>query len=488
MSANVPAKRAAIYCRISRDDKQDGLGVARQEEACRQLVARYGWDVAEVFIDNDRGASELTHKSKVRTEYLRMIEGMKAGAFEFIVAYSQSRLTRRFDEAEERVRLSQETGVGIVTVTSGEEDVSAVDGRMQSRFTTLMDVTEVERIGERARAAHRQKAMKGKVKRQQQRPFGWKDDHVTIDPIEAAIIRKGVSDLARGLSIETIRQGWMEQGLRTSSGGTDWSWTTTNRVLLGWRAAGVRTYLKEPVRDVDGGLVMGKWDAIISLEERDAALAQTSKRRLVKRRHGVYLLSGLARCGECGGTMYGSVGQPSRPTVYTCKPGGGHVVISAERFENYVVTEMLTRIVNRVRADGPEVVEPEIRVWPKEQRLAQVGKNIRELLDAHNAGQLSGEVAFSRVEMLEVEQRELRREREVFTAVETPVEPLTFNTTKDLTEFVGKYQEKPLAERQAALKAEVRYVVVNKGQRGSQAKGWNAMTNRVNIIWNTPGR
>jgi DNA invertase Pin-like site-specific DNA recombinase len=50
------ATRAAIYCRISQDRNGDGLGVTRQEDGCRALSDRLGWEVAGVYVDDDRSA------------------------------------------------------------------------------------------------------------------------------------------------------------------------------------------------------------------------------------------------------------------------------------------------------------------------------------------------------------------------------------------------------------------------------------------------
>jgi len=47
---NVP-ERAAIYCRISDDREGRGLGVARQEDDCRKLAERLGWEVAKLYRD-----------------------------------------------------------------------------------------------------------------------------------------------------------------------------------------------------------------------------------------------------------------------------------------------------------------------------------------------------------------------------------------------------------------------------------------------------
>ncbi len=48
--------RAAIYVRISSDRAGAGMGVARQEEDCRALCERLGWQVASVYRDNDVSA------------------------------------------------------------------------------------------------------------------------------------------------------------------------------------------------------------------------------------------------------------------------------------------------------------------------------------------------------------------------------------------------------------------------------------------------
>ncbi|WP_246430472.1 recombinase family protein [Streptomyces rectiverticillatus] len=48
--------RAAIYVRISQDRDGAGLGIARQEEGCRALCARKGWDAIDVYPDNDVSA------------------------------------------------------------------------------------------------------------------------------------------------------------------------------------------------------------------------------------------------------------------------------------------------------------------------------------------------------------------------------------------------------------------------------------------------
>src|SRR5829696_4816669 len=80
---------AAIYCRISKDDGS-ALGVKRQEKECRQFARSKGWKVADVLVDNDRSAFNGEH----RAAYEQLLEGLRDGRYEAVIAYKLDRLTR----------------------------------------------------------------------------------------------------------------------------------------------------------------------------------------------------------------------------------------------------------------------------------------------------------------------------------------------------------------------------------------------------------
>ena len=82
---------AAIYVRISRDRAGAGLGVERQEHDCRELAARLGWPVVEVFTDNDLSA----YSGRPRPAYRAMIEAVRAGRVQAVLAWHPDRLHRR---------------------------------------------------------------------------------------------------------------------------------------------------------------------------------------------------------------------------------------------------------------------------------------------------------------------------------------------------------------------------------------------------------
>src|SRR3954454_23408465 len=119
--------RAAVYTRISRDEEGLGHGVDRQREDCERLVAQRGWDLGEVFVENDVSAS--TASRKPRPVYERMMAEVRAGRFQVVVAYSTSRLTRRPREWMDLIDLANKGAVAVHTVVSGSHDLSTADGR-----------------------------------------------------------------------------------------------------------------------------------------------------------------------------------------------------------------------------------------------------------------------------------------------------------------------------------------------------------------------
>src|SRR4051812_2434778 len=96
---------ASIYCRISSDPRDLAVGVERQEQDCRALAARNGWQVGAVYVENDTRAS--TRSTNQRPQYAEMLKRAHRGEFGAVVAYSNSRLTRRPREAEDLIELAE---------------------------------------------------------------------------------------------------------------------------------------------------------------------------------------------------------------------------------------------------------------------------------------------------------------------------------------------------------------------------------------------
>lgn len=328
-------KTAAIYCRISRDMEGQGAGVERQEQLCRDLAKRMGLTVVDVYTDNDLGASSRSRKP--RPEYQRMLSDARTGAFGVILAYSASRLTRRPLEFEDLIRLADDNGVKIHTVTSGTVSFETADSRAVARTIAAWDAAEAERLGERV-AAQKAKALRdgryigGRV------PFGWRavDKTPQVHEGEAAAIRDAYRMLLSGLPMSKVADDWKERGILSKSGkplGT----TQITRIMLRARNAGLVVHHGETVND--------NWPPIVDLttfRQVEAILTDPARRQdqVHKRR---YLLSGILLC-HCGRKMTGYSERPDSGW-YRCSVHqegsryvAGHALRRMQPLDRYITT------------------------------------------------------------------------------------------------------------------------------------------------------
>ena len=203
-------RRAAVYCRISRDRHGDLLGVDRQERACRELVDRRGWTVVGVYVDDDLSA----YSGRRRPSYDRMLDDVKGGLVDVIVALHPDRLHRRPIELEHFIDVVETTGCAVETVNAGKLDLSTRSGRTTARLLGTVARDESEAKSERLRAKHAELVERGRWKGGP-RPYGYQptgDGGLEVDPAEAAIIREAgrralAGDSLHDYSNRTRRRG-----------------------------------------------------------------------------------------------------------------------------------------------------------------------------------------------------------------------------------------------------------------------------------------
>lgn len=393
--------RVGIYCRISEDREGRALGVERQLEDCERRAAREGWTVVEVFVDNDISAS--TRSKKMRVQYKRMITAARRGAFEVILSYSNSRLTRRPRELEDLIQLHEQTGVRVCTIVSGDDDLSTPSGRFTARVKASADASVVEGNAENLIREVKQRAEQGR-NHGGQRPFGWgqilgyrADAKPILDvskprPGEFEALREGIFSVTKGASIRSIAKAWDAAGLLTT-GGKLWTPTLTSvrQTLTRWRNAGVRVYRGEPL--FDAPLVC---TPVVTRAELEALLDHLSDRT---RRHNrgrvaqTALLGSLGRCGNCGNplrsaTRETSKNNPIRLAVYRCDPRGC-VTVRRSQLDDVVVEVVLAELLSAdltVLADSPE--DRTRLVWLRAELSALDGRE-QELASMLGAGELS---------------------------------------------------------------------------------------------------
>lgn len=323
--------RAGVYVRISQDRTGQAAGVRRQEQDCRELAARLGWDVVAVFTDNDVSAS----KGRRRPGFEALREALEAGTVEAVLAYHPDRLTRRLAELEGLVELIERTGAQVHTVNAGKWDLSTAAGRMTARVIGAAAQYEAETKGERQSRKALELAQAGRPNGGGPRPFGYAEDGVTLLEAEAEHIRAAAAGVLEGRGLAKIAGSW-PPGPR----GGRWDSRSVKRVLNSPRIAGLRSHR--------GALYPAAWPAILDRDTWEAVravLADPARQAKVGERTNSYLLSsGIARCGLCG---FHLEGKPDNRKMrrYTCtkvRGGCGSIVIDADGLEAHVVRDVLT--------------------------------------------------------------------------------------------------------------------------------------------------
>ncbi|RZU73980.1 DNA invertase Pin-like site-specific DNA recombinase [Micromonospora kangleipakensis] len=326
--------RAAIYVRTSRDREGGGLGVARQEQDCRQLAARHGLTAAQVYSDNDLSA----YSGKPRPSYRRMLDDIAAARVDAVLAWHTDRLHRSPTELEEYITACEPRGVPTYTVKAGPLDLSAPSGRMVARQLGAVARYEVEHQVERQQRAKLQAAADGKWGGGR-RPYGYEPDGVTLRPAEARAVAEATDAILSGASVRSQAAAMNARGLVTSTG-RPWTPQELRKVLLRARNAGLREHRGEvvgpaawpPLVDED------RWRALVSVLTHPGRRTQWSSARR-------WLLSGLALCGVCGSPVRATLLNSTRGGVpsYTCKVAKC-VVRNAAELDQHVGAVVVARL------------------------------------------------------------------------------------------------------------------------------------------------
>jgi DNA invertase Pin-like site-specific DNA recombinase len=352
--------RAIIYTRLSRNRTgEQSESTLDQERACRKLAADRGAEVVSVETDDDRSA----YTGKRRAGYERVLDAIRLGSVDLVLARHPDRLHRSPIELEEFIDVVDQSGVEVATVQAGRVDLSTPTGRMQARMTGTVARYESEHRSERTKDAHERIASQGRWAGGTI-PFGYHHEKsapggLSLDPEQSDRVRGWVDSLLAGDLLADIVKALNEEGYPPPRG-SRWTIPSVRGIVTSDRIAGLRVH--------KGEVFPAKWPAIVTPEELEAV------RRLLRARGGRrtpeswrrYLLSGgLAVCGRCGAALHARRRGNGTP-VYHCEKsrgGCGSLSVVAERLEESVTEmafgacERLALVDTTAPSDGAEVSE-----------------------------------------------------------------------------------------------------------------------------------
>lgn len=364
---------AGLYARISKDAEKKGLGVARQEKDARALATAKGWNVTQVYVDNDIRASRIKGKTKERPEYQRLLDDIEAGRINAVVGWDFDRMFRDPLEQEQFFLKCELAGLHYVATIGDEVDIATGEGIMIARIKGAVNAEEVRKLGKRVRRKQLEVAESGEPAAGGHRPFGWScrnaekckkrteegaagalpegtcaHDGKALVEHEADMLRDATRRIIAGESMAGICRRWNEEGKRTGTG-AEWRQQTLRNMLINPRIVGRRIHQGQDFGEATYPAILDRatWEKLLGV------LKDPTRRTNRVPVHTDLLLGGLVRCGRCDARMViaPSAGRPS----YRCakRPGIGGcngVAIVAAKLDELVVETVLQAL------DTPELM------------------------------------------------------------------------------------------------------------------------------------
>jgi len=347
MTSTRKPKKAGLYVRISEDRDGNELGVARQRAECTKHAKSLGWSLSPIdYTDDDRGA--YSKRRKRRDGYERLLDDVRNGVIDGIVAWHPDRLHRDTRELEDFIDLVDDAGVPIATMQAGHYDLTTPSGRMAARILGAVAKHESEHKSERIKSQRDQQARTGVLNGGGRRAYGYDATGMTIDKKEAKIVREMVDRFIGGESLRSIAHDVNARGIPTSTG-SKWGMTTVRKVITGYRVAGLRVHRGEVIG-------AGTWEPIVTRKEHETMVAMLANGRKQRVGHpGSSLLGGIARCAVCGHTLHLSTTNKRRRYVCSIKPGRdscGGVAIAGNALDALVRDDIVAALATGAFANA----------------------------------------------------------------------------------------------------------------------------------------
>jgi site-specific DNA recombinase len=322
--------RAAIYARYSSDNQRDA-SIDDQVRQCRVRIEQEQWRLGEVYSDH-----AISGATTLRPGYQKMLEDARTGHFEVLVSEALDRLSRDQENIAGLFKLLCFAGVKLITLSEGEigELHVGLKGTMNALF--LKDLAHKTRRGLEGRIRQgksggglcfgydvvRKIDISGEAVRGER----------CINEAEATIVRRVFREFAQGRSPKAIAHALNKEdipGPASRSWGPstiygNWQRGTgilNNELYIGRLVWNRQHYIKDPrtgkrqarpnpenkwiiegvphLRIIDDDL----WQSVKERQQNSRSLIVTKDQgiRSERARRPNYLLSGLLKCGTCGG-------------------------------------------------------------------------------------------------------------------------------------------------------------------------------------------
>lgn len=377
--------KVALYARYSSDLSRDA-SIEDQVRLCRDYANRAGWRVVETFEDR-----AISGASTIRPGYQALLSAVLGGGVEVVLAEALDRLSRDQEDIAALFKRLRFLGVRLVTVGEGEI------GDLHIGFKGAMNALYLRDLADKTR-----RGLEGRVRAGRSGGglcYGYDvvqgDERGgrAINLEEAAVVRRVLEEFARGASPKSIAHGlnkdlvpgprgqlWRDTAIRGHR--TRGTGLLNNELYVGRLVWHRLRYIKDPQTGKRVSRLNPREQWIVEevpelriaddelwrrVKDRQAVIEASPKvkamktNRVWKRRRAQYLLTGLVRCGACGGA-FASMGRDylacsNARKLDTCRQSKG--------VRRAIVDEAVLDLVRR-RLMRPNAVEAFIAAYHEE--------------------------------------------------------------------------------------------------------------------------
>jgi DNA invertase Pin-like site-specific DNA recombinase len=317
--------RVGLYCRVSLDKDDDAKSTTDQRDIGREWAAREGAVVVDEYVEiGSRSASRFAKKA--REQFDRLLGDVEAGKLDAIWFWEQSRSSRRLAVFADLRDICRKMGV-LWVERDRVVDPNDNNDMLSAGFKALISEQESEMTSLRVERGKRSSAHAGK--RAGRVAYGYRThfnpdgskydepdlfdaDRVAVADSPADVVKEIFARILAGHSITTIRNDLNDRDIRTAAG---YPWANskirgiaTNPTYIGKRVYQVGDGIRQTDRVkaiLDG--VEATWPPLVDEETFWAVhrILDDPARKTTRSgpRTGIYLLSSIARCGECGSKL-----------------------------------------------------------------------------------------------------------------------------------------------------------------------------------------
>jgi site-specific DNA recombinase len=427
------SKRAALYLRISTDEKTQPWSLGAQLERGEAYCRSQGWPITRVYSDE---ASGTTLERKDLQQALRDAE---RGEFDVLVFYRIDRLSRRLVQLLEVAERLEVAGAALASVTE-PFDTSTPIGRMIMQVLGAIAQFERDVIVDRIREGVEQRIRSGKWTGSLPTGLIRGEDGVPCADPDWLPVALRIFDLYGNdrLGSTVIARLLNSEGSRTKTG-RPWNGKSVLTVLHSPAFIGMMRYQDE--------LIPANFESVmdVALWERVQEVLQERGEHPHLRRGNAssYVLSGLARCGRCRSAYVGSSanGNGGLYHYYVCqgrlRQGSDFCDndnLSREALETAVILELVELLAVSGLPEEAWELAKEAEGASRDERKKEVRRLDRQVsdketararyFDAFESGKLEASMCNERLAAIEEELDALRARRQVveasIAAAETP--------------------------------------------------------------------